>query len=76
MNLYDKGVRSGVSAFIIAIGIFGCLPNDALGDDLETSIDALLSRFDRSDAPGLAVGVVKEGGILYAKGWEIGRAHV
>ncbi|MDA0752836.1 MAG: serine hydrolase [Verrucomicrobia bacterium] len=69
MNLYEKGVRSGVSAFIIAIGIFGCLPNDALGDDLETSIDALLSRFDRSDAPGLAVGVVKEGGILYAKGW-------
>jgi CubicO group peptidase (beta-lactamase class C family) len=36
---------------------------------IEGSIDQLLTPHDRTDAPGLAVGVIKEGEILYSKGW-------
>lgn len=36
---------------------------------VEETIDQLLSPYNRTDAPGLAVGVIKDGGILYSKGW-------
>ena len=39
---------------------------------VENSIDQLLKPYDRSDAPGLAVGVVSQGDTLYAKGWGMG----
>ena len=35
----------------------------------EDSVDSLLAPYDRPDAPGLALGVIKNGRTLYAKGW-------
>jgi CubicO group peptidase (beta-lactamase class C family) len=40
-----------------------------LAQSIEDSIDHLLVPHDRSDAPGLAVGVIQNGHTLYAKGW-------
>ncbi len=36
---------------------------------IEVAIDQLLEPFDRSDAPGLAVGVIFKGETIYSKGW-------
>ena len=42
---------------------------ELLAQSVEDSIDQLLAPHDRSDAPGLALGVIKDGNTLYAKGW-------
>jgi CubicO group peptidase (beta-lactamase class C family) len=36
---------------------------------LEDSVDSLLAPYHRPDAPGLALGVIKNGKTLYTKGW-------
>lgn len=69
MNLFKKSVGLGMSVLFVFMGISLAALDHCFADDLETSIDTALKRFDRPDAPGVAVGVVKEGEILYAKGW-------
>ncbi len=54
--------------FVFLGGCQGAFVQSFAGE-VEDSIDELLKRFDRRDAPGVAVGVVKDGEILYAKGW-------
>ena len=40
-----------------------------LGPDTERQIDSLFEAFDRPDSPGYAVGVVKEGKLIFGKGY-------
>ncbi|MFL2923876.1 MAG: serine hydrolase domain-containing protein [Limisphaerales bacterium] len=37
----------------------------------EDSVDSLLASYDRPDAPGLALGVIKDDRTFYAKGWRM-----
>jgi len=41
----------------------------ATHQDLETLLDELFSEFDRPDTPGCAIGVIKDGEHIYAKGF-------
>lgn len=41
----------------------------AVDSEAEKAIDALFEEYDRSDAPGFAVGVIQRGELVYAKGF-------
>ena len=69
MNLTVKSLISRQLFLCFALGVGTVSIQWLHAADLETSIDTLFKRFDRPNAPGLAVGVVKKGSILYAKGW-------
>ncbi len=54
-----------LSAFIqTAIG-FQAYPRTELTD----KVDELFTRYDRNDGPGLALGIIKDGSIIYARGY-------
>jgi CubicO group peptidase (beta-lactamase class C family) len=37
--------------------------------DIASRVDQLFSRFDRPDSPGCALGVIKDGKLIYKKGY-------
>ena len=41
-------------------------------DDVASRIDRVFARFDRTDGPGCAVGVVRSGSLVHARGFGIG----
>jgi CubicO group peptidase (beta-lactamase class C family) len=52
----------------------GLLAQDGLGEAASRQIDAIFASFDRDGSPGYAVGVVKNGKLVYARGF--GRADL
>jgi CubicO group peptidase (beta-lactamase class C family) len=51
--------------------IFFFLITSAVAFDLGTEVDSLFSRWDTNDSPGCALAVVKDGNIVYKKGYGI-----
>lgn len=68
MSICGLRLLSKVLLLFVFVGAGQGFYVQSFAEGLEDSIDEMLKRFDRRDAPGVAVGVVKDGGILYAKG--------
>lgn len=69
-----KSVPSLVGFTVLALLLTVPLPTSAaprgdLTPEQEERIDTLFSRWDRTDSPGVALGVVKDGALVYAKGY-------
>lgn len=61
--------------FVLSSGVFAEQREIALVDTaVSKKIDAIFSKFDRSESPGYAVGVIKGGKIVFARGY--GRADL
>lgn len=60
--------------FLFPFSLFIILPLSGLiaqKAQLEKQVDQLMADFDRSDAPGVAIGVVQDGEAVFAKGYGI-----
>ena len=43
--------------------------NSALAEPLKVKVDALFAQWDKSDSPGCALGVIKDGNFIYKRGY-------
>jgi CubicO group peptidase (beta-lactamase class C family) len=55
--------------FSIAIAPFAQTPPADTQSDITTRVDRIFSRWDRPDSPGCALGVIKDGKLIYKKGY-------
>ncbi len=54
---------------VVALSALAAAPDPAASPDPKAKIDALFQEFDRSDSPGCALGVFRDGKIIYARGY-------
>jgi len=58
-----------ITALILCLALFCCCQVENEAKDQWQRIDELFSPWDRSDGPGCALGVVRNGKLVYAKGY-------
>lgn len=64
--------RASVCLAVLAPGLLamlGASPEAPKPDDAKTRVDAIFKEYDRSDSPGCALGVYRNGRIEYARGY-------
>jgi len=68
MRMFHKHVYLSIAALFIAISASA---QDGASDanSLNAKIDAVFSQYDKPDSPGCALGVIKDGKLLYARGY-------
>jgi len=68
MRMFHKHVYLSIAALFIAISASA---QDGAGDanSLNAKIDAVFAQYDKPDSPGCALGVIKDGKLLYARGY-------
>lgn len=60
----------GPLLMLLVVGVeAACAQNADPPDGLESKIDAIFSRYDRTDSPGCAIGVVKDGELVLASAY-------
>jgi CubicO group peptidase (beta-lactamase class C family) len=57
------------AAALVAPCPAGGQPAPPLGEDPKTRVDVLFAAYDRSDSPGCALGVFRDGRLVYARGY-------
>jgi len=63
-------LRSLLTLFLVLL----CLPPAARADELSSRVDALFAAWDKPDTPGASLAVVRDGKIVYSRGY--GLAHL
>ena len=64
--LMKKNLRSIATHLIILLFI---LPSLSIADDRTKRVDNLFAVWDKSDSPGCALAIIKDGQIIYKKGY-------
>lgn len=54
---------------IFILGLFNSIYTQTISDSLAKQVDALFNVWDKSDSPGCALGVIKDGKLIYARGY-------
>lgn len=67
-------MKSRVACLLFALGVAGAFPIAQAADPSPAVIDKVFAAWDKPDTPGLALAVVREGRIVYSKGY--GLAHL
>ena len=66
-HLIRNKMKHLITSLIIAISIFSANAQSSIPQ--QASIDAIFSSWDSSDSPGGTVGIIKEGKLVFAKGY-------
>jgi CubicO group peptidase (beta-lactamase class C family) len=61
--------RSLLVAALVAVGVFAPPAAAQPTDSLARAVDRVFARWDRKDSPGCAVSVVRDGSVVYTKGY-------
>ncbi|MGH9381900.1 MAG: serine hydrolase domain-containing protein, partial [Thermoanaerobaculia bacterium] len=67
--LSRRAVRRAAAAPLLALATLAAGPAAAQQADLTAGIDAVFVDYDRTDSPGCALGVVRDGELVYARGY-------
>src|ERR1044071_2142910 len=68
-KLLNRLVLAGVSALVLSMPNSGCISHRPPANAFEAKVDQLFDRWNRSDSPGAAVVVVKDGALVYQRGY-------
>lgn len=67
MNLSVK--IKAVLALLFALSILDCDVNAQISSEDQAEIDRIFAKWDHPDSPGAAIGVIKNGTLVYSKGY-------
>ncbi len=62
-------ISSGYGRIIILVCIIVCWQTVGFSDALSDQVDRLFSQWDNPDSPGCALGVIKDGQLIYSRGY-------
>jgi len=63
----NRFVRASTSIVLVTVGLAPAI--HAAAESMPTQVDQLFERYDRADSPGCAVGVIRDGKLVHAKGY-------
>lgn len=70
--MFKHSIYRLLSFFVLALGLAGSAatsPSQAQGDELSARVDKLFTAWDTKDSPGCALAVIKDGQIVYQRGY-------
>src|SRR5215813_861037 len=68
MRMFHKHVYLSIAALFIAISA-SAQDGGKDANSLNAKVDAVFAQYERSDSPGCALGVIKDGKLIYARGY-------
>ena len=68
-KLQNRLVLAAVSALVLSLLSFGCVSHRPPASASGAKVDQLFHRWDRSDSPGAAVVVIKDGAVIHQRGY-------
>jgi CubicO group peptidase (beta-lactamase class C family) len=65
----SNGALTALLTFTLFSIVSAQTPAAGAQSDIATRVDQLFARFDRPDSPGCALGIIKDGKLIYKKGY-------